>query len=406
MSSALYDLANRVKKIKESPTLKMNALARELEAKGEKVLNLTAGEPDWSIPSIIKQAAIEAIEKNFSKYTQVSGILELRKLISKKLQKENSLFYEPDEICVSVGAKQAIFNALLCVLNENDECIIPAPYWVSYPEMVLLAGGVPVIVETNEKQEFKLTADALKKVLTPKTRVLILNSPSNPTGTVYTKKELEALAKVLEGTQVLVISDEIYEKLTFVDREDEDFVSFGSVSSDAFKRTLTVNGFSKTYAMTGWRLGYIAGPKTLIQAISMIQGQSTSNATSIVQKAAIEAFKVTDKEINEYKKELKLRRDAMAEIFASNSNFSFFLPKGAFYLFLNVEHCLNKKYTDSSGSCKVLSSVDELCFYLLDKQKVVTVSGSGFGSQKHIRVSFSTSLDIVKEGAKKIVSAF
>lgn len=395
-----YKLADRMNGVVESSTLKMNSLAKEMTAKGMKVINLTAGEPDFAVLDDVKKATVGAIDADFSKYTPVAGIPELKKAISDKFLRDNGLKYAPDQILVSTGAKHSLFNFFLAVLSPGDEVIVPSPYWVSYPEMVKICGGTPVIVEAAESNSFKITPEQLKKAVSKKTKAFILNSPSNPTGTVYTRDEMTALAKVLEGTDVLVISDEIYEKLIY----DGSFTSFAQLSDDAFSRTITVNGFSKAYAMTGWRLGYAAGPKAIIDAMTLVQGQSTSNAASIIQKAGVAALALSDSKIEPMVEVFKRRRNLAAEILSQCKYCSFVAPKGAFYFFLNIEPVLHKTYNKGGVECSVNSS-EELAFYLLDKVQVVTVAGSGFGSDKHLRLSFAVSDQVIEEGAKKIVHA-
>jgi aspartate aminotransferase len=390
-----FSLSSRLDGVAESSTLKMNAMARELAAKGHKVINLTAGEPDFPVLPVVKQAAIKAIESDFSKYTAVGGIPELRKKLAEKFAKDNDLQYTPEQIIVTSGAKQAIFNFLLAVISPGEEVIIQSPYWVSYPDMVRLVGGVPVIVDTTEQSEFKMSPEQLKKAITPKTKALILNSPSNPTGTVYTRQEMQGLARVLEGTSIWVVSDEIYEKLIY----EGEFSSFASLSKDAFDRTLTVNGFSKTYAMTGWRLGYAAGPKPLIAAMSLLQGQSTSNANSVAQKAALAALDLSDSALAPMVATFKRRRDRMAEIFSSATGFRFVRPAGAFYFFLNVESAIGKQYNHD----QVLGSSEELAVYLLNAAHVGTVAGQGFGADNYLRLSFAVSDQDIEEGCRRIV---
>lgn len=390
-------LSSRLNGVSESITLKMNSIAREMIAQGKKVINLTAGEPDFPIVESIKNETKKAIDNNFSKYTPVPGIPELRKAISEKLKKDNDLIYKPDEILVSCGAKHSIFNFFLAILDAGDEVLIPAPYWVSYPEMVKVCGGTPIVIPTLETLNYKVNPEQIKKAITKNTKVFIFNSPSNPTGTVYSKKEIEAIAKVFEGTNILVLSDEIYEKLVY----EGEFCSFAAVSSDAFSRTVTINGFSKTYSMTGWRLGYAAGNIELIKAMSMIQGQSTSNATSIVQKAALAALQLTDKDIEPMKTAFQSRRNNMAEKFAHFKDCSFSLPHGAFYFLLNIERLVGKQY-NKNGEKVSLRNGDDFAFYLLEEAQVVTVPGSGFGSPNTVRISFSVSDSEIAEGLKRI----
>lgn len=390
-------LSSRLDGVAESSTLKMNAAAKELVAKGLKVLNLAAGEPDFPVLPSIKDAAVAAITGNFNKYTAVAGMPELRKAIARKLERENSLPYSFEDVVVSSGAKQAIFNFLQATISPGDEVIFQAPYWVSYPDMVKLAGGVPVIVETNAASGFKMTVEQLKAALTPKTRAFMLNSPSNPTGAVYSRAEMMALAKALEGTDVWVISDEIYEKLVF----DGEFVSFAALSKDAFERTLTVNGFSKTYSMTGWRLGYAAGPRKLVTAMALLQGQSTSGANSVAQKAALAALELPEGVLKPMVESFRRRRDRMAEIFSGSGNFSFLKPAGAFYLFLNVERAFGKSYNHD----EVLAGSEDLAFYLLNTAQVATVAGKGFGADAYLRLSYAVSDAEAEEAARRIVDA-
>lgn len=404
-------LSTRLEGVAESATLKMNAAARDLAAKGVRVLNLTAGEPDFPVQAPVKEAAIAAITGDFNKYTAVPGTPELRKAISRKLERDNGLQYSAESIIVSSGAKQDIFNFLLTTVSPGDEVIIPAPYWVSYPDMVKLAGGRPVIIDTDARSGFKMSALQLKNALTSRTRALILNSPSNPTGSLYSKQELAALAQTLEGTDVWVLSDEIYEKLIY----EGEFHSFAALSSDAYSRTLTVNGFSKTYSMTGWRLGYAAGPKPLIAAMALLQGQSTSGASSIAQKAAIAALELPDSAIRPMVDAFRRRRDRMAEIFSHSDKFSFIKPAGAFYFFLNVERAFGKTYNQQGshqGAEAALGSTggmiagsDDLAFYLLNTAHVGTVAGKGFGTDAYLRLSFAVSDSEVEEGSKRLVEA-
>ncbi|MGE4234206.1 MAG: pyridoxal phosphate-dependent aminotransferase [Bacteriovoracia bacterium] len=393
-------LAERLQGVTESSTLKMNALARELVAKGTKVYNLTAGEPNFDVPPVIREAAKEAVDKNFSKYTPVAGIADLKKAIQQKLKKENSLEYAVDQILVSVGAKHSIFNALMALINPGDEVLIPAPYWVSYPEMVKLFGGVPIILETTQESGYKISAKDIKGAITPKTKLLILNSPSNPTGVTYCRSELESFAGALEDSKVLVLSDEVYEKIIFDKKVvKEGYTSFASLSQDAYDRTITVNSFSKTYAMTGWRLGYAAGPKDILNAMALIQGQSTSGATSIVQKAAIDAFKVSESTLKEWCSVYERRLKKYEEIFSGEKNLSYIRPQGAFYFFLNIGSAIGKSYNHDN----VLAGSEEVAFYLLDAYHVATVAGRGFGADEYLRLSFAVSDEELELGAKKII---
>lgn len=395
-------LSTRMDGVAESSTLKMNALAKEMAAKGVKVINLTAGEPNFPVPASVKEACIASINANDSKYTAVGGIPELRTAIAEKLSRDNGLKYAADQILVSCGAKHSIFNFLLAAVSPGEEVIVPAPYWVSYPEMVKLAGGVPVILHTDAKSRYKISAEQLKKALTKKTKAVILNSPSNPTGVMYTREEMSALAEVLEGTDAWVLSDEIYEKLSY---DGPKFTAFAALSQDAYNRTITVNGFSKAYAMTGWRLGYAAGPKNIIAAMTLIQGQSTSNPTSIVQKAGLKALSLSDQDLKPMVDAFHKRRDRMAEIFARCKSCSFVKPDGAFYYLLNVERLRGAKYNIGEKSGSLLTGED-LAFFLLEHAQVVTVPGEGFGAPNHLRVSFAVSDSDVDEGAKRLVETF
>jgi aspartate aminotransferase len=391
----IYALAQRLAAVSESSTLKMAAAARELAQKGVKVYNFAAGEPDFPLPAVIAKALIESVEKGHNKYTPVPGIPELRTAIAEKLKKENALSYEAQNIVVSTGAKQAIFNFLLAVINPGDEVLIPSPYWVSYPEMVKIAGGTPVILKTGPSSGYKLTPEMLKAAINPRTKVLILNSPSNPAGVVYTRSEMQALARQLEGSKILVLSDEIYEKLVY----EGEFVSFGAVSADAFARTVTINGFSKAYCMTGLRLGYAAGPKSIIDAMGVLQGQSTSGATSVVQRAALAALKMTDADLLPMKQAFERRRNKMMEIFAQCSHLSFIAPAGAFYLFLNIEKLLGTQYNHD----QIIANSDDLALFFLNAAHISSVAGDGFGHGEFIRLSFAASDEDVEAGAKKLV---
>ncbi len=391
-------LAERLSRVEESATLKMAQATRAVMAQGHSVINFSIGEPSFPVPMKVQEAAIEAIRKNKSRYTPVPGIPELREKIAKKLKEENGLTYTTDQIVVSLGAKQALYNFMMAVLNPGDEVIITSPYWTSYPEMVKMAEGNPVIIQTEEKNDYKLSPELLKAHLTNKTRAIILNSPSNPTGSVYSKEELAALANVLKGTNVIVCSDEIYEKLLLGDKK---FTSFGALSEDAFNRTLTINGFSKSYAMTGWRLGYAAGPTKLIKAMTLIQGQSTSGANSVSQYAALAGLDMKPEEFKPIIDELKRCRNQMAAYFSDCKLVSFSLPEGAFYFFLNISKVLGKSTADG----KKISHSEDLSLYLLEKGHVSTVAGSGFGNDNYLRLSFSASEADIKEGCKRVIEA-
>lgn len=372
--------------MKESPTLAITAKAKEMKQRGEDVVSFGAGEPDFDTPSHIKSVAIKAIEGGFTKYTATSGIPELKKAICEKFLKQNSLDYKPEQIIVSCGAKHSLYNILQVICDEGDEVIIPSPYWVSYPEMVRLAGGVPVILKTRQTDEFKVREDELKRAITKKTVAFILNSPSNPTGSVYDKAELENIAEVLIDKNIAVISDEIYEKLIY---DDEKHVSFASLGKDACNLTFVVNGVSKSYAMTGWRIGYLAAPNIeLASAIGRLQDHSTSNPTSISQKAALEALNGDQVCIGKMVGEFKKRRDVMIKKINGMRGISCVNPKGAFYAFCDISET-------KTGSF-------ELARRLLEETKVAVIPGEPFGWNTHIRLSFATAIEDIEKGLQRI----
>ncbi|MBE3552364.1 MAG: pyridoxal phosphate-dependent aminotransferase [Kyrpidia tusciae] len=372
-------LSARARGIAPSPTLSIDAKTKAMVSRGEQVINLSVGEPDFETPPEASLAAVGAIAAGFTKYTAVAGIMELRRRISQKLEQENGLRYEPDEILVSVGAKHSLFNIMLTLVDPGDEVIIPAPYWVTYPEQVRLAGGVPVILPTDESTGFKVTPGQLKEALGPKTKAVILNSPSNPTGAVYRREELEALAEVLRPADCYVISDEIYEKLIY----GVEHVSIASLDEEIFRKTLVVNGFSKAFSMTGWRLGYTAGPKDVIKAMTSLQSQSTSNPTSIAQKAGVVALDHFDPDVVE---EFRARRDYVLERLRGMPYISCAEPEGAFYLFPNVSKLLGGRYRGQT-----IDTSDRLCELLLEEARVSLVPGSGFGAPNNIRLSYAVS---------------
>jgi aspartate aminotransferase len=379
-------LSRRIQALSPSLTIAISTLAKEMKAEGKDVISFSAGEPDFDTPRKIKDAAIKAINEGFTKYTAVPGIPELLEAISYKLEKENNLKYAPNEIIVSNGAKQSLFNLFQAVIDEGDEVIIPAPYWVTYPEVVIYSDGKPVIIETNEQSGFKMSAKELQAAITPKTKMLVLTSPSNPTGSIYSKDELIEIAKVLEGTDILIASDEMYEKLIY----EEGFTSIASISEDMFQRTITINGLSKSVAMTGWRFGYLATPKKeLISAMNKLQSQSTSNINSITQKAAIVALRgeVND-EIESMRQAFKARASEAVKLFNEIDKLSVLAPKGAFYLFVNIKEVSD----DSIVFCKEL----------LQETGVAVVPGVGFGSEGYFRFSFATDIDTIREGIGRI----
>jgi aspartate aminotransferase len=384
-------ISDRLKRIKPSPTIAVTQKARELVAAGKDVIGLGAGEPDFDTPDNIKKAAIKAIKSGDTKYTAVDGTPALKKAIVDKFKRENKLNYSTDQITVGTGGKQVLYNAFMATLNKGDEVIIPAPFWVSYPDMVLLAGGKPKIVKCTESEGFKLTAKKLKKSITKKTKWVILNSPSNPTGAGYTKKEIQNLAKVLvRNKKVHILSDDIYEHIKY------DNFNFFTIAQNAKlkDRTLTMNGVSKSYAMTGWRIGYAAGPKDIIKAISKIQSQSTSNPTSISQAAAVEALNGNQGFIKKRSKAFKERRDFVVKSLNNIKGINCLTPNGAFYVFPSCKGLLNKKTK--------LKNDTDFVQKLLKKSNVAVVQGSAFGLAGYFRISYATSMKNLKESMKRI----
>ena len=386
-------VSNSLKRIKPSPTIAVTSKAREMRAAGKDVIGLGAGEPDFDTPDNIKEAAIEAIRTGDTKYTAVDGTPKLKKAIQGKFNRENNLSYELDQISVGTGGKQVLYNVFMATLNPGDEVIIPAPYWVSYPDMVLLAGGTPKIVKCSEENEFKITPDQLKKAIGKKTKWLIINSPSNPTGSCYTKKEIEELSKILiDKKKVFILSDDIYEHITY-----DNFKFFTMAQIDSLKdRTLTMNGVSKSYSMTGWRIGYGAGPKDIIKAVAKIQSQSTTNPSSISQAAAVEALNGTQDFIKIRAESFKERRDFVVKTLNSINGLSCLKPSGAFYVFPNCKKLLGDKTK--------LKTDKEFVEKLLEKAEVAVVQGSAFGLEGYFRISYATSMDNLKKALERIKS--
>ena len=384
-------VSNNLKRIKPSPTIAVTTKARELRAEGKDVIGLGAGEPDFDTPDNVKEAAIDAIKKGDTKYTAVDGTPALKKAIVEKFKRENNLNYETDQITVGTGGKQVIYNTFMATLNKGDEVIIPAPFWVSYPDMVLLAGGTPKIIKCDEKEGFKLSAKKLKKAITKKTKWLILNSPSNPTGIGYTKKEIEDLSEVLiKNKKVYILSDDIYEHIRY---DDYKFFTIAQISK-LKERTLTMNGVSKSYAMTGWRIGYAAGPKEIISAIRKIQSQSTSNPSSISQAAAVEALNGEQNFIRERSDAFKERRDFVVRSLNEIKGINCLNPNGAFYVFPSCKGLLNKKTK--------LKTDTEFVQKLLEKSMVAVVQGSAFGLDGYFRISYATSMENLKKAISRI----
>ena len=386
-------VSNTLKRIKPSPTIAVTSKARELRAAGKDVIGLGAGEPDFDTPDNIKEAAIEAIKKGDTKYTAVDGTPTLKKAIQAKFKRENNLSYEINQITVGTGGKQVLYNAFMATINNGDEVIIPAPYWVSYPDIILLAGGKPKIVKCDEKDNFKLTPLKLKKAITKKTKWIILNSPSNPTGSSYSKSEIKELAKILKkNKKIYILSDDIYEHITY---DDFKFSTIAEIK-ELKDRTLTMNGVSKSYSMTGWRIGYAAGPVEIIKAISKIQSQSTSNPSSISQAAAVEALNGTQDFIQVRASSFKERRDFVVSSLNNIEGLSCLNPEGAFYVFPSCKNLLNKKTK--------LKTDTEFVQKLLEQANVAVVQGSAFGLPGYFRISYATSMENLKKAMDRIKS--
>ena len=378
-------ISERLKKINPSTTLAITSKAKKLKAEGKDIINFAAGEPDFDTPDFIKDGAIAAIKAGFTKYTPTTGIPELKKLISEKFKKDNHLDYSQEQIVVSSGAKHSIFNALFVLINRGDEVLIPLPYWVSYPEMVNLCEGSSVFIESSPKNNFKVTAEDLKKHITAKTKIFILNSPSNPAGCVYTKDELQIIAKVCVENKIFVISDEIYEKLIY---DGLKHVSIAGFSRDIYDLTVTINGLSKSHSMTGWRIGYLGAPKDIAEAVSRLQDHSTSNPTSIAQKAAVAALSSSDEFSRKVCVEFQKRRNYCAKRLAAMKKISFVLPEGAFYIFFDISKT-------GLGSVTFASR-------LLDETYVCLIPGNGFGMDSYCRISFATGMEHLEKGMDRL----
>lgn len=377
--------SNRAAALSPSLTFAIDAKAKAMKAEGIEVINFSAGEPDFDTPDHIKAAAMGALDAGFTKYTPTAGIPELRAAIADKLKRENGLDYKPNQIVVSCGAKHACFNAMMATLEADDEVIIPAPYWVSYPEMVKLAGGVPVIVPTTAQKQYKLTPEQFQDAMTPRTKMIILNTPSNPTGSVYTENELAALVEVALEEEILILSDEIYEKLIY---DGVKHSSIAALSKEVYNLTLTVNGFSKPYAMTGWRVGYVAAPEAIAKSIDNVQGHSVSHVTSFAQKGALAAYKGPQEGITAMVAEYDTRRNRMTELLDGITRLSYVRPQGAFYVMVNIA----KTGLDSRAFAE----------QLLEKKQVAVVPGVAFGDDKTIRLSYATNLASIEEGLKRL----
>lgn len=378
-------LANRVQELTPSLTLAIDSKAKALKAEGVDVCGFGAGEPDMDTPEHIKAAAIEALQNGFTKYTPSSGTPELRQAISEKFKADNNLDYKPSQIIVSNGAKQSCYNAIAAVCDPGDEVIIPAPYWLSYPEMVRLAGAEPAIVETRQENSWKITAEDFENAMTPRTKMIILNSPGNPTGAVYTREELRAIAEVAAEEDIYILSDEIYEKLTY---DGAEHVSIASLTPEAYDLTITVNGFSKAYAMTGWRLGYLGAPEAIARAIDSMQSHSTSGPCSFAQKGGLAALKGDQQCVADMREEFDIRRQYMCERINSIQGLSTVVPQGAFYVLVNIANL----------GLKSQNFADRL----LSKANVAVVPGIAFGDDRTVRLSYATSLDVIKTGLDRI----
>jgi len=391
--------ADRLKKVKPSPTLAITKLALKLKAAGENVIGLAAGEPDFDTPDHIKEAAIAAIRRGATKYTAVDGTPELKEAIVGKFQRENGLAYQANQVIVGTGGKQVIYNAIMATVSAGDEVIIPAPYWVSYPDIVNLADGEPVFINTRAEDGFKLQPQDLEKAITPRTKWFILNSPSNPTGAAYTKAELRALADVLlRHPQVWILTDDMYEHVLYGDFE---FTTIAQVEPKLYSRTLTVNGVSKAYNMTGWRIGYAGGPEALIKQMAAIQGHSTSNPSSISQAAAVAALNGPQDFMKQQQEVFRQRRDMVVERFNAIPGLSCITPEGAFYLYPSCAGVIGRKTPEGL----VINNDDDFAKYLLESEKVALVPGSGFGLSPFFRISYATSTEALVEACVRIKRA-
>jgi len=392
-------IAERLSRIKPSPTIAVTQKARELKAAGHDVIGLGAGEPDFDTPDNIKQAAIKAIQSGDTKYTAVDGTPALKDAIAAKFKRENGLDYKTSQITVGTGGKQVLYNALQATLNTGDEVIIPAPYWVSYPDMVLLAEGEPVTVACGANKNFKLQAEDLEAAITPRTRWIILNSPSNPTGAAYTREEMKALTDVLKKhPQVWVMTDDMYEHLVY---DGFEFVTPAQIEPELYDRTLTVNGVSKAYCMTGWRIGFAGGPEQLIKAMAKVQSQSTSNPSSVSQAAAVEALSGPQDFIPEHNRVFKQRRDMVVEMLNDCPGLHCHKPEGAFYVYPSCAGAIGKRTTDGNK----IETDSDFVTYLLEAEGVAAVQGEAFGLSPHFRISYATSTEALEEACKRIKRA-
>lgn len=391
----MYEVSLRLQNLEESATIAMSAKSRELKNQGIDVINLSLGEPDFNTPDYIKDAAKEGIDQNYTKYMPVPGYLDLREAVCTKLERDNGLDYTPNQIVVSTGAKQCLANIMLSLINPGDEVIIPAPYWVTYVEIVKLAGGIPVIVSTDISTDFKITSEQLKNAITPNTKMLLYSSPCNPTGSLYSKDELKSLVEILKSTDIVVVSDEIYEHINFVSQH-ESIAQFDEIKD----QTIIVNGVSKAFAMTGWRLGWMAAPEWIAKACVKMQGQFTSGTSGISQRAAIMALNSEPSKIHYMVDEFSRRRDLVLSLIKEIEGIKINKPEGAFYVFPEIDY-----YFGKSDGNQTINNASDLAMYLLEVANVATVTGEAFGSPKNIRFSYAASEDELKEAMKRIKEA-
>ncbi|MDO5779512.1 MAG: pyridoxal phosphate-dependent aminotransferase [Clostridium sp.] len=388
------ELSRKAQRIEASVTLAITAKAKEMKENGIDVISFGAGEPDFNTPENIINAAIKAMQEGNTKYTNVNGILPLREAICKKFKEDNGLIYKPSQIVVSTGAKQSLANVFLAILNPGDEVIVPNPYWVSYPELIRLADGKAVFVESDETSSYKFTKENLEKAVTEKTKAIILNTPNNPTGTIYNKEELIEIAEFAKKYDLIIVSDEMYEKLIY---DGESHVSIASVSHDAYERTIVINGLSKSYAMTGWRLGYCGSTEKIAKLMTNIQSHMTSNVCSITQYAAVEALNGPQDKVKEMISEFERRRNYMAKTLEGMNSLSIIKPQGAFYIMINIDECLGKEINGE----KINDSMD-FSAKLLESEKVAVIPGKAFGLDNYVRVSYATSMELIEKGLERI----
>jgi len=387
-------LSKKAGNINPSITLAITAKANELKSQGVDVVSFGAGEPDFNTPENIIQAAIKAMQDGKTKYTPAGGILELKQTICNKFKNDNDLEYKPSQITISTGAKQCLANVFMAILNPEDEVLIPVPYWVSYPELVKLADGVPVFVETSKENNYKYTISDLEKATTDKTKAILINSPNNPTGTIYHEEELLEIANFAKEHNLLIISDEIYEKLIY---DGERHISIAALNEDAYERTIVINGVSKTYSMTGWRLGYVAASEKITKLMTSIQSHMTSNANTIAQYAAIEALNGPIEDLNNMIKEFENRRNFMIYKLEKLNEISIIKPSGAFYIMVNISAYLNTTFKE-----QIINNSVDFAKVLLEEEKVAVIPGAGFGVDNYIRLSYATSMDIIENGIDRI----